>query len=155
MKGSRAAKSGATQDGARRITQAPSQYGRSASNSGSCPIRVGDIHDAAPRASSNMWPKPVMSALFQGSRPTKPGTTYAVQNRISASLGRRRTASWATMAGVGWFTRRALSAGPKEQGQPRLPLRRAEEGVYFFVPKRLRNFVTRPAMLATEFSVPV
>ena len=50
-----------------------------------------------------------MSAFFHGSRPTKPGQTYAAQNSSSASRGRRRTALWATMAGVGWFTRASVS----------------------------------------------
>src|SRR5688572_28004492 len=47
----------------------------------------------------------MMSAFFHGSRPMNPGSTYAAQSSSSASRGRRRTALWATMAGVGRFTR--------------------------------------------------
>jgi len=48
-----------------------------------------------------MWPNAVISLPFQGSRPNKPGNTYAKQNNHNATRGNRRTALWVTMAGVG------------------------------------------------------
>ena len=100
-----------------------------------------------------------MSWFFQGSRPMNPGSTYAAQNSSSASRGRRRTALWATMAGVGWFTRalvchRPLGRSPQQKRQPRLPFS-GSTGPYLDLPNFLKNLSTRPPMSFTDFWVPV
>ena len=72
MKGTRTAKSGATQAGVHCSTQAPIQYGSRALMSAGMPIKPGCSqvdHEESP-ARSSMTPKAATSAFFQGSRPT-------------------------------------------------------------------------------------
>lgn len=75
-----------------------------------------------------------------------------------AHRGKRRAAAWVTMAGVGWFTDKVKK---KQLGTPGCLLARTQARglilVYFaaVLPKRLRNFSTRPPMLSTDFWVPV
>src|SRR6476661_9741363 len=101
-----------------------------------------------------------MSAFFHGWRPKNPGSTYAAQNSSRAARGSRRTALWATMAGVGWFTRASVSqgGGGQEKGQrgcPGCPC--LQDAAYFaaVLPNFLKNLSTRPPMSFTDFWVPV
>src|SRR3954471_8269296 len=104
----------------------------------------------------------MMSAFFHGSRPTNPVSTYAAQNSSSATRGRRRTALWATMAGVGRFTRGSVSHG---RGRPRQQKRQPEaafpgvDGSSYLaavlLPYFLKKLSTRPPMSLTDFWVRV
>jgi hypothetical protein len=87
--------------------------------------------------------------------------------------GSRRTASWVTMAGVGWFTARDYGParrGPKNKGSAvaRAALRCGEDAAYLAavfsassalaaadLPNFLKNLSTRPPMSLTDFCVPV
>ena len=79
--------------------------------------------------------------------------------------GSRRTAAWATMAGVGWFNggEWAADSGRKKGSavnraallSGRLDAAAYLEAAPVVLPKRLRNFSTRPPMLSTDFWVPV
>src|SRR4051794_10671353 len=44
-----------------------------------------------------------MSALFHGSRPTRPGSTYAAQSTSNATRGSGAASRWLTRAGLGEF----------------------------------------------------
>ena len=95
-----------------------------------------------------------------------------MQNSSSASRGKRRTADWAMMAGEGLFKggqagRKARFWGKKKQPdvQAAFSCGRSSFAAYSaagaaaslaaVLPKRLRNFSTRPPMLSTDFCVPV
>jgi hypothetical protein len=77
--------------------------------------------------------------------------------------GIRRTALWATIAGVGWLNGegRKLRKYGKKKGsavnRAALDWKRSSylDAVPVVLPKRLRNFSTRPPMLSTDFCVPV
>ena len=101
-----------------------------------------------------------MSAFFQGpDRGARHKVGQAEQQQ--RDRGRRRTALWATIAGVGWFNGRGWTVQRKKKGSA---VNRAafQRGSAFLLgggagglPKRLRNFSTRPPMLLTDFCVPV
>ena len=103
------------------MAHAPNQNGSNAGDSAGTPSKVGESHRALPLTSSDMKPRLAMSALFQASRPKNPGKTYAAQNSNSAKRGKRRTADWATMAGVGWFTKEKVSGRKKGSTETGLP----------------------------------
>src|SRR5664279_946586 len=61
-----------------------------------------------------------MSALFHGSRPNRPGSTYAAQKRSRASRGSGSASRWLTRAGFGEFTR--------EDGEARRMMQQKRKG---------------------------
>src|SRR4051794_18494976 len=102
-----------------------------------------------------------MSALSHEPRPTTPGTREAAHSTSRAMRGTRLPAAWATIAGVGRFNVQTGREGEMKKGSAvnraalDLERRAYAEAVPVVLPKRLRNFSTRPPMLSTDFCVPV
>jgi len=85
-----------------------------------------------------------------------------MQNNTKASRGRRLAAAFDTMAGVGWFTDTCKLRLEKKAARMSGLLLVYGSGFHLnpyylaaVLPKRLRNFSTRPPMLSTDFWVPV
>src|SRR5690349_6878302 len=57
-----------------------------------------------------------MSALFHGSRPTRPGSTYAAQRTSSATRGSGSASRWLTRAGFGELNAIASGRGMMQHG---------------------------------------